>query len=262
MARLRAGNVRRGSGAVRRPPRTIRATPATRPISGFALGRAGPPRGGGGAPARRDRQGPAPRLRVGEPGRDASGRSDALGAPRRDHRVSSTRGSTRSRKIASGASTWCSGSPTSSARSAGPPPRAPGSSRCSPRRRPAAVPRPAEARARSAGQRSRSTIAPHALDDWPRPEIARPTPPRRAAAARALDTGHADDALAIAEPLVQRYPSWPRALRAARPRPRGAPAASTRPPAIWRSPSTSPRPTRWPGGRSADAGRARRRARG
>jgi tetratricopeptide (TPR) repeat protein len=52
----------------------------------------------------------------------------------------------------------------------------------------------------------------HALDDWPRPEIARADAAQAAAAARALDTGHADDALAIAEPLVQRYPSWPRAL--------------------------------------------------
>ena len=52
----------------------------------------------------------------------------------------------------------------------------------------------------------------HALDDWPRPEIARADTAQAAAAARALDTGHADDALALAEPLVQRYPTWPRAL--------------------------------------------------
>jgi tetratricopeptide (TPR) repeat protein len=52
----------------------------------------------------------------------------------------------------------------------------------------------------------------HALDDWPRPEIARADAVQAAAGARALDTGHADDALAIAEPLVQRYPTWPRAL--------------------------------------------------
>jgi tetratricopeptide (TPR) repeat protein len=52
----------------------------------------------------------------------------------------------------------------------------------------------------------------HALDDWPRPEIAHADVAQAGAAARALDTGHASDALAIAETLVQRYPTWPRAL--------------------------------------------------
>jgi len=52
----------------------------------------------------------------------------------------------------------------------------------------------------------------HALDDWPRPEIARADVAQAAAAARALDTGHANDALAVADALVQRYPTWPRAL--------------------------------------------------
>jgi tetratricopeptide (TPR) repeat protein len=52
----------------------------------------------------------------------------------------------------------------------------------------------------------------HALEDWPRPDVARADVTQAATAARALDTGHADDALAIAETLVQRYPTWPRAL--------------------------------------------------
>jgi len=52
----------------------------------------------------------------------------------------------------------------------------------------------------------------HALEDWPRPDVARADLTQANAAARAIDTGHADDALAIAEALVQRYPTWPRAL--------------------------------------------------
>jgi tetratricopeptide (TPR) repeat protein len=52
----------------------------------------------------------------------------------------------------------------------------------------------------------------HALEDWPRPDVAHPDVAQVTAAARALDSGHADQALAIAESLVQRYPTWPRAL--------------------------------------------------
>src|SRR5262249_5370687 len=52
----------------------------------------------------------------------------------------------------------------------------------------------------------------HALEDWPRPDVARADLAQATAAARALDTGHADQAMAIAETLVQRYPTWPRAL--------------------------------------------------
>ena len=52
----------------------------------------------------------------------------------------------------------------------------------------------------------------HALEDWPRPDIARADVAQATEAARALDAGRADAALAIAETLVQRYPTWPRAL--------------------------------------------------
>jgi len=38
----------------------------------------------------------------------------------------------------------------------------------------------------------------HALEDWPRPDVARADLTQANAAARAIDTGHADDALAIA----------------------------------------------------------------
>ena len=52
----------------------------------------------------------------------------------------------------------------------------------------------------------------HALEDWPRPEIARKDAAQADLANRHLNTGHAEDARAIAEELVQRYPSWSRAL--------------------------------------------------
>ncbi|HEY7371709.1 MAG TPA: tetratricopeptide repeat protein, partial [Polyangia bacterium] len=52
----------------------------------------------------------------------------------------------------------------------------------------------------------------HALEDWPRPDVSRPDLAQAAAAARALDTGHASEALAVAGTLVQRYPTWARAL--------------------------------------------------
>ena len=52
----------------------------------------------------------------------------------------------------------------------------------------------------------------HALEDWPRPDVARADVAQAAEAMRALDTGHGDGVIAIAEGLVQRYPTWPRAL--------------------------------------------------
>jgi len=52
----------------------------------------------------------------------------------------------------------------------------------------------------------------HALEDWPRPDVTRADTTQAADAARALDAGRADAALATAETLVQRYPTWPRAL--------------------------------------------------
>jgi tetratricopeptide (TPR) repeat protein len=52
----------------------------------------------------------------------------------------------------------------------------------------------------------------HALEDWPRPDIPRNDLAQATAAERALDAGRADEALAIADVLVQRYPTWARAL--------------------------------------------------
>ena len=52
----------------------------------------------------------------------------------------------------------------------------------------------------------------HALEDWPRPDVAHADLAQAGEAGRALDDGRPDAALAIAEPLVQRYPTWPRAL--------------------------------------------------
>ncbi|HXU00593.1 MAG TPA: tetratricopeptide repeat protein, partial [Polyangia bacterium] len=52
----------------------------------------------------------------------------------------------------------------------------------------------------------------HALEDWPRPDVSRGDLVQAGEAARALDTGHGDGVLAIAEGLVQRYPTWSRAL--------------------------------------------------
>ena len=52
----------------------------------------------------------------------------------------------------------------------------------------------------------------HALEDWPRPDVARADAAQATEAARALDSGHGDGALPIAEGLVQRYPTWARAL--------------------------------------------------
>jgi tetratricopeptide (TPR) repeat protein len=52
----------------------------------------------------------------------------------------------------------------------------------------------------------------HALEDWPRPDVAHPDASQAVEAARLLDAGRTDAGLAIAETLVQRYPTWPRAL--------------------------------------------------
>jgi tetratricopeptide (TPR) repeat protein len=52
----------------------------------------------------------------------------------------------------------------------------------------------------------------HALEDWPRPEIAHADVAQVNEAARSLDTGHADSALTITDALIRRYPTWPRAL--------------------------------------------------
>jgi tetratricopeptide (TPR) repeat protein len=52
----------------------------------------------------------------------------------------------------------------------------------------------------------------HALEDWPRPDVPRSDLAQANDAARALDAGRADEALAIADGLVQRYPTWARAL--------------------------------------------------
>ena len=52
----------------------------------------------------------------------------------------------------------------------------------------------------------------HALEDWPRPEITRDDSAQANAAAHALDSGRADDALGTADALVRRYPTWARAL--------------------------------------------------
>ena len=60
----------------------------------------------------------------------------------------------------------------------------------------------------------------HALEDWPRPDVARNDAAAGRPANRHLNSGRADDARAIAEELVQRYPTWSRALRAARARAR------------------------------------------
>ena len=91
------------------------------------------------------------------------------------------------------------------------------------RRRPAAVARAAQARARSArGARARRARA-RARGLAAARRRARPTPRRPTAAARALDSGRADErARASPRRWSQRYPTWPRALRAARARARGA----------------------------------------
>jgi tetratricopeptide (TPR) repeat protein len=52
----------------------------------------------------------------------------------------------------------------------------------------------------------------HALEDWPRPDVAPADVAQAAEAARALESGRADGVLRIAEGLVQRYPTWARAL--------------------------------------------------
>ena len=52
----------------------------------------------------------------------------------------------------------------------------------------------------------------HALEDWPRPDVARTDVAQAIEAARALDSAHGEGVLAIAEGLVQRYPTWARAL--------------------------------------------------
>jgi tetratricopeptide (TPR) repeat protein len=52
----------------------------------------------------------------------------------------------------------------------------------------------------------------HALEDWPRPDVARADAAQATEAVRALDSGHGDGVLPIAEGLVQRYPTWARAL--------------------------------------------------
>jgi tetratricopeptide (TPR) repeat protein len=52
----------------------------------------------------------------------------------------------------------------------------------------------------------------HALEDWPRPDVPRGDVAQANEAARALDTGRGDGVLALADGLVQRYPTWPRAL--------------------------------------------------
>jgi len=52
----------------------------------------------------------------------------------------------------------------------------------------------------------------HALEDWPRPDVARNDAAQADVANRHLNTGRADDARAIADVLVQRYPTWSRAL--------------------------------------------------
>jgi tetratricopeptide (TPR) repeat protein len=51
----------------------------------------------------------------------------------------------------------------------------------------------------------------HALEDWPRPDVARDDVARANTAALALDDGQAHQALVTADPLVRRYPTWPRA---------------------------------------------------
>jgi len=52
----------------------------------------------------------------------------------------------------------------------------------------------------------------HALEDWPRPDVGHADLAQAAEAGRALDDGRPEQALAVAEGLVQRYPTWPRAL--------------------------------------------------
>jgi tetratricopeptide (TPR) repeat protein len=52
----------------------------------------------------------------------------------------------------------------------------------------------------------------HALEDWPRPDVGRADVAQANEAFRALDSGHGDGVLAIADGLVQRYPTWSRAL--------------------------------------------------
>jgi tetratricopeptide (TPR) repeat protein len=52
----------------------------------------------------------------------------------------------------------------------------------------------------------------HALEDWPRPEIARDDAAQANAAAHALDSGRAEEAFATADALARRYPTWARAL--------------------------------------------------
>jgi tetratricopeptide (TPR) repeat protein len=52
----------------------------------------------------------------------------------------------------------------------------------------------------------------HALEDWPRPEVPRDDLARANGAAQALDQGQTEHALATADLLVRRYPTWPRAL--------------------------------------------------
>jgi len=47
----------------------------------------------------------------------------------------------------------------------------------------------------------------HALEDWPRPDVARNDAAQADVANRHLNTGRADDARAIADVLVQRYPT-------------------------------------------------------
>ena len=263
MAQLRAGRVDAGGRAVRRRRSTHDPGNAGYATDyGFALGAPRPPRRGGGVAARRDRQGSAPRLRVGQPRRDLRRRSDALGTPRRDRRVSRE----GSRRDQGGRKAALQPGPRHRQLRTGDRAharrRARGSSRCSP----STPNRRCPARSASACWICSDAIAlddrAHALEDWPRPEIARDDAAQADAAARALDSGRADDALAIADALVQRYPTWARALvlraralEADRPRGRGGARSRDR---------GEPRPVQC--ARLADAGQdpgaARRRAGG
>ena len=224
MARLRAGNLeeaaalfaarrRAGSGQRRLRDRSRLRARAARPAR----------RGRGGSCAARSR-----RIRIASTptstSPDLRRRSGALGAARRDRRVPREGARRAQGRSARGASTWCSASPTSSARSGARRRRARASSRCWP----STPTRRCRARSASACSICSTRIAlderAHALEDWPRAARSpRADAAQADAAARALDTGHANEALRDRRRRwSQRYPTWPRGAGAAGARARGA----------------------------------------
>ena len=191
MAQLRAGNVEEAAALFARRRRARSGQRRLRDRStGSRSGKPGPARGGGDAAARRDRQGSAPLLRVRQPRRDLRRRSDALGAARRHRRVP-REGARRAQGRRQGALQPAARAGQLRARDR---PDGRGARAPQPLLRRSMPTRRCRARSASACSTCWRRIAlddrAHALDDWPRPEIARAdAAPGRRRRARARQPG-------------------------------------------------------------------------